>query len=72
MGLDSPDYLDEEPPSPQEIADACREVLDPETCAAIADQENTEDALSIAFVALGEAGVKDPEEFLREKGILEW
>jgi len=71
MGIDSPDYLDEEPPSPQEIADACKEVLNPETCAAIADQENTEDALGIAFTALDEAGVEDSEGFLRGKGILE-
>lgn len=69
MGIDSPEYLDEEP-SPQEIADACRDVLEPEACAAIADQESIEDALSIAFIALEEAG-EDPEEFLRERGILE-
>jgi hypothetical protein len=70
MGIDSPDYLDEEPASPQEIADACRDVLDEETCEEIALQESPEEALELAFTALEEAG-EDPEAFLRERGILE-
>lgn len=61
-----------EEPTPQEVADACREALnmDSEVCDEIAEQPTLEDALGLAFTALAEAG-EYPESFLKEKGILE-
>lgn len=59
-----------EGPTPQEIADACREALDENICDAIAEEPTIEDALGLAFSTLTEAG-EDPESFLKEKGILE-
>ncbi len=69
MNLDDKETVQEEP-TIQELVDACRGVLDEETCDEIAEQENFEDALGLAFTALEEAG-ENPEEFLKEKGILE-
>lgn len=65
---ESPENLKEA--TPKEVADACEEVLDEETCGEIAAQKNLEDALGLAFTALGDAG-EDPETYLKEKGILE-
>lgn len=59
-----------EEPTPQEIADACRDVLDGDTCDEIAKEPTTENALGLAFTALTEVG-EDPESYLKEKGILE-
>ena len=53
-----------------ELAEACREVLDPETCAEIEGMEPDE-AMGYAFTCLIEVGIDDPEEFLIEKGLLE-
>lgn len=53
----------DEEPTPAEIADACRRVLDAEICDEIAAQENVGDALGLAFTALGEVG-QDPDEIL--------
>lgn len=69
MGIDDNERLGEEP-TPAEIGAACRHVLDGESCDEIAGQEDSETALGLAFTALEEAG-KDPEVFLRSKGILE-
>lgn len=52
-----------------ELAQVCTEVLTPEDCAELAEME-FDNALSYAFTLLLEAG-EDPEEFLKEKGILE-
>jgi len=57
--------------SPLDIAEACMGVLDQETCDQIAEFEDNKEALGYVFSALIEAGIDDPEEFLKEKGILE-
>lgn len=62
--------LKEKEPTSQELAEACREVLDEEICIEIAAME-FEEALEFIFTCLIEAGIDDPEEFLIEKGILE-
>ncbi len=67
MALENPEILEA---TVAEIADACREVLDEEICDEIAEQDNPDDALGLAFTALCEAG-EDPEEYLKEKGVLE-
>ena len=54
-----------------EISEACLGVLDQETCNEIAAFEDTEEALGYTFSALIEAGIEDPEEFLKSKEILE-
>ncbi len=69
MTPENSETLDEEP-TIIEIADSCRDILDSETCDEIAAQESTEDALGLAFTALIEAG-EDPEEFLKNKNLLE-
>lgn len=69
MGLDNKEQLDEEP-TPAEIAEACRDLLEAEVCDEIAEQEETETALGLAFSAILETG-EDPEEYLKNKGILE-
>ena len=69
MGLD--DNESNEEPSAAEIADACKDVLDAETCAEIAGMDmEDEDTLGAIFAYLEEAGIEDPEAFLIEKGIL--
>lgn len=59
----------EKEPTTQELVEACKEVLDEETCAELEAMEFDE-ALGFAFTCLIEAGIDDPEEFLIEKGIL--
>ena len=61
---------EEKEPTPQELAEACKEVLDEETCAELETMEFNE-ALGYAFTCLMEAGIEDTEEFLIKKGILE-
>lgn len=56
-------------PTPEELADACKEVLTEEDCQELASME-IDDAIGYAFTLLLEAG-EDPDEFLKEKGILE-
>lgn len=70
---DSGDHVAEAPPepTPKEIADACREVLNEEECKAIEEAESTADAIEQAMSYLQDAGIEDPEAFLMEKGILE-
>ena len=68
MGLENNEILQEEP-TPAEIADACRVILEPKVCDEIAIMD-LEEALSLAFTALAEAG-ENPDEFLKSKNILE-
>ncbi len=68
MRIDDNDQLGEEP-TPAEIGEACRDVLDGRVCDEIAGQEDSDTALNLAFSALADAG-KDPEEYLKDKGIL--
>lgn len=70
MALSIPETYDLEPPSPEEVAEACRNVLGADACDEIAAQESIGEAVDLAFTALTEAG-KDPEVFLISKGILE-
>lgn len=67
MGLDDSELNEE--PTAAEIADACKDVLDRATCEEIAAMDD-EEAIGLVFTALIEAGVDDPEEFLKAKGIL--
>ena len=57
-------------PTAEGVADACENILSPETCKEIAGLE-LDDALGYAFTALLEAGIEDPEAFLVKKGVLE-
>lgn len=59
-----------ETPTIAEIADACREVLDEDSCDEIAANDDLEDAISEAYAKLIEAGIDEPADFLREKGII--
>ncbi|PJC36966.1 hypothetical protein CO046_03320 [Candidatus Peregrinibacteria bacterium CG_4_9_14_0_2_um_filter_53_11] len=70
MGIDNPEQLGEEPTS-GEIAEACREALGDDVCAEIEEMEDAEAALGLTFTALIEAGIEDPEEYLRSRGVLE-
>jgi hypothetical protein len=56
--------------TPQEIAEACSDILDQNTCLAIAEEEDPISALELAFSALTEAGTTDPDRFLTERNIL--
>lgn len=69
MGLDDKEMIQEEP-TPAEIAEACREVLDAEVCEEISAMEDGPAGLELAFTALEEVG-KNAEQFLKSKGILE-
>lgn len=60
-----------EEPTVEEVSKACRGVVSDEACDEIATQETLQDALGLAFTALSEAEIEDPEAFLKEKGILE-
>lgn len=68
MPLGSPETIAEEPTS-AEIADACRQFLDTETCEEIAAMD-LEEAIGFAFTALLEAG-EDPMEILQSFDVLE-
>lgn len=59
----------EHEPTSRELAEACKEVLSEEDCEELSSME-IDDAIGYAFTLLIEAG-EDPEEFLKEKGILE-
>lgn len=69
MGIDDPETVEEEV-TPTEIAVACRGTVNEIGCEAIAEEEDSESALALAFSLLLEV-VDDPEDFLRGKGILE-
>jgi len=57
--------------TPQEIAEACAEVLDNNTRLAISEQPTELEAIELAISALVAAGHPDPESFLKSKGILD-
>jgi len=59
-----------EEPTPQEVADACRDVLDQDTCDAIAEEPTVDDAEQLAITALECIGI-DGTSYLQTKGILE-
>jgi len=64
------EYIEEEPSTPEEIADACEEVIDYiPVYKEIAAQSTAEDAYRLAVSALSDY-IDDPEGFLRGKGIL--
>lgn len=61
--------VEEEPPTPREIADACMEVIDDRSvCDEIAAQPTLEEAYKLAISALDDY-IEDSEAFLAEKGI---
>lgn len=57
-------------PTHEELAHACKEVLSHEDCAELLAMP-IDEALGYAFTLLIGSGVEDPEEFLKDKGILE-
>ncbi|MDO8649815.1 MAG: hypothetical protein Q7K33_00665 [Candidatus Berkelbacteria bacterium] len=61
----------EDEPTPAELIDACREVLDGDSLEALNECEDFEEAMGLVFTMLIEAGVEDPEQFLREKGLIQ-
>lgn len=69
--LTRPAEAQEGDPSIVELVEACREVLDDDACAAILEEPDYSAALDLAFSALFNAGIEDPENFLIQKGILE-
>jgi hypothetical protein len=60
----------EKEPTLENLTNACREVLGEEV-EELKNCEGMEEALGLCFSLLIENGIDDPEEFLREKGILE-
>jgi hypothetical protein len=58
-------------PTVTELVEACRGVLPEESLADLARIGSIDDALGFAFTALIEAGIEEPETFLKEKGILQ-
>lgn len=71
--------MSENLPSPEEgeeknlldlLIESCQDVLTPEDIAELAEMEFDE-ALGYVFTLLIEAGIEDPEEFFKEKGLLE-
>lgn len=60
----------EQEPTSQELAEACKDVLTAEDCQELAEMEFG-DALNNSFTLLSETGIEDPEAFLKKKGILE-
>lgn len=56
-------------PTVIDLISACSDVLDPESCEDLRSME-IGDAIGYAFTLLIEAGIDDPEGFLREKDIL--
>ncbi len=57
-------------PTPEQVAEACRDFLSEEDWQDIAAL-GLEEAIGQAFTLLLENGVEDPEAFLKEKGVLE-
>lgn len=64
--------LKEEPlgPTAKELAEACKEILTEEDCEDLAAMP-IDEAMGYAFTLLIEQGIEDPEQFLRERKILE-
>ncbi len=57
--------------TPQEIAEACAEILDNNTRLAISEEPTELETIELAISALAEIGHPDPESFLKSKGILD-
>lgn len=53
------------------LAKACEEEIGKNEFVELIRMTNFEDALGFAFTILIECGIEDPEQFLKEKGILE-
>ena len=69
-GSFSPEREQDEP-TIAEIVEACREELDEDALVGFEGLEDIGDVVGYAIGALFEAGIENPEDFLREKGILE-
>ena len=67
---ESAETAPEEGPTVEQLAAACGEVLSEDDCAELASM-STDEAVGYAFTLLLENGVEDPEQYLRDKGILE-
>ena len=63
--MSNPDWEEREA-----LLKACEAVLSPEDCEDLARMPFDE-ALGYSFTLLSEHGIKDPEAFLKEKGVLE-
>lgn len=57
-------------PTSEQLATACSEVLSEEDCVELVSM-STGEAIGYAFTLLLENGIEDPEQYLRDKGILE-
>ena len=60
----------EKEPTPEDLAEACREVLTEEDCRELASMP-LDEGVGYAFTLLLENGVDDPDAFLRDKNIIE-
>lgn len=60
----------ENEPTSADLANACRETLTDDDCAELESME-FEEALGYSITLLIEQGIDDPEQFLKEKGIIE-
>ena len=58
-------------PTIEDLYNAVKEKVGEDRADDILAFDNMPDALGYAFTLLSEAGIKDPEEFLISKGILE-
>lgn len=54
-----------------ELVNACKEYLEEEEIASLSESVDWDEAISDACTLLIEKGVADPEEYLKEKGVLE-
>jgi|GEM_PF-6470147 len=60
----------EKEPSPGDVVEACKGVLDENTLEAIGESADIAEATGLAVTALYEVGKGDPFEFLEEKGLI--
>lgn len=58
-------------PTVANLTEACRELLDKESLEALAECADFDEAMGLAFTMLIENGIDDPEQFLREMGLIE-
>lgn len=58
-------------PTIANLAEACRELLDKESLEALAECIDFDEAIGLALTMLIENGIDDPEQFLREMGLIE-
>ncbi|MDZ7586285.1 MAG: hypothetical protein U0946_00905 [Patescibacteria group bacterium] len=70
QGLSPEEGIEEEmkEPTPQELAEACKEVLSEEDCQELAAMD-IDEGIGYAFTLLL-AAEEEPEQFLKEKGII--